>query len=98
MINRVSQLFKPFLKCRGKLFDDFHASRVLPGFQPDSKLQMLMQLKEQAEIVIVISAQDIEKKTGSHFTAARTRCCNNNKRTACLYVIITSVTIITNNM
>ena len=45
----------------GKLFDDYHASRVLPGFQPDSKLQMLLQLKEQAEIVIVISANDIEK-------------------------------------
>ena len=43
----------------GKLFDDYHASRVLPGFEPDSKLQMLLQLKEQAEIVIVISAQDI---------------------------------------
>ena len=45
----------------GKLFDDYHASRVLPGFQPDSKLQMLLQLKDQAEIVIVVSAQDIEK-------------------------------------
>ena len=44
----------------GKLFDDYHASRVLPGFEPDSKLQMLLQLKDQAEIVIVISAQDIE--------------------------------------
>ena len=51
---------KLYLEFGGKLFDDFHASRVLPGFQPDSKLQMLMQLKEQAEIVIVISAQDIE--------------------------------------
>ena len=45
----------------GKLFDDYHASRVLPGFHPDSKLQMLLQLKDQAEIVIVISAADIEK-------------------------------------
>ena len=44
----------------GKLFDDFHASRVLPGFQPDSKLKMLMQLSNYAEIVIVISAIDIE--------------------------------------
>lgn len=44
----------------GKLFDDFHASRVLPGFEPDSKLQMLLQLKDQAEIVIAISAEDIE--------------------------------------
>ena len=50
---------KLYLEFGGKLFDDFHASRVLPGFEPDSKLQMLLQLKEQAEIVIVISAQDI---------------------------------------
>ena len=42
-------------------FDDYHASRVLPGFAPDSKLRMLMQLSEHAEIVIVISAGDIEK-------------------------------------
>lgn len=52
---------KLYLEFGGKLFDDYHASRVLPGFQPDSKLQMLLQLKEHAEIVIVISAQDIEK-------------------------------------
>ena len=52
---------KLYLEFGGKLFDDYHASRVLPGFQPDSKLQMLLQLKDQAEIVIVISAQDIEK-------------------------------------
>ncbi len=45
----------------GKLFDDYHASRVLPGFQPDSKLRMLKELADQAEIVIVISAGDIEK-------------------------------------
>ena len=45
----------------GKLFDDFHASRVLPGFKPDSKLQMLLQLKDEAEIVIVINSDDIEK-------------------------------------
>ena len=48
---------KLYLEFGGKLFDDYHASRVLPGFQPDSKLQMLLQLKEQAEIVIVISAK-----------------------------------------
>ena len=53
---------KLYLEFGGKLFDDYHASRVLPGFQPDSKLQMLLQLKEQAEIVLVISADDIEKK------------------------------------
>ncbi|MBS7183589.1 MAG: DUF1846 family protein, partial [Eubacterium sp.] len=51
---------KLYLEFGGKLFDDFHASRVLPGFEPDSKLQMLLQLKDQAEIVIVISAEDIE--------------------------------------
>ena len=51
---------KLYLEFGGKLFDDFHASRVLPGFQPDSKLRMLMQLKDDAEIVIVISAVDIE--------------------------------------
>ena len=45
----------------GKLFDDYHAARVLPGFAPDSKLRLLMQLSDQAEIVIVISAGDIEK-------------------------------------
>ncbi|MBQ7075300.1 MAG: DUF1846 domain-containing protein, partial [Clostridia bacterium] len=45
----------------GKLFDDYHASRVLPGFQPDSKLKMLLQLKEKVEIVIVINSSDIEK-------------------------------------
>ena len=52
---------KLYLEFGGKLFDDYHASRVLPGFQPDSKLQMLLQLKEQAEIVVVINAEDIEK-------------------------------------
>ncbi len=52
---------KLYLEFGGKLFDDFHASRVLPGFQPDSKLNMLLQLREQAEIVIVISADAIEK-------------------------------------
>ena len=52
---------KLYLELGGKLFDDHHASRVLPGFQPDSKLRMLSQLKDHAEIVIVISALDIEK-------------------------------------
>ena len=50
---------KLYLEFGGKLFDDYHASRVLPGFQPDSKLQMLLQLKDQVEIVIAISAEDI---------------------------------------
>ena len=50
---------KLYLEFGGKLFDDYHASRVLPGFAPDSKLRMLLQLADQAEIVIVISAEDI---------------------------------------
>ncbi len=52
---------KLYLEFGGKLFDDYHAARVLPGFAPDSKLKMLMQLSDQAEIVMVISASDIEK-------------------------------------
>ncbi len=52
---------KLYLEFGGKLFDDYHASRVLPGFKPDSKVNMLLQLKDQAEIVIVINAADIEK-------------------------------------
>ena len=52
---------KLYLELGGKLFDDFHAARVLPGFRPDSKIAMLLTLKEQAEILIVISADDIEK-------------------------------------
>ena len=52
---------KLYLEFGGKLFDDYHASRVLPGFAPDSKLQMLLQLKDQAEVVIAISASDIER-------------------------------------
>ena len=52
---------KLYMEFGGKLFDDYHASRVLPGFEPDSKLKMLMQMKDDAEIVIVISAVDIEK-------------------------------------
>ncbi|MCD8153356.1 MAG: DUF1846 domain-containing protein [Clostridiales bacterium] len=52
---------KLYLEFGGKLFDDYHAARVLPGFEPDSKLRMLMQLSAQAEIVIVINAGDIDK-------------------------------------
>ena len=51
---------KLYLEFGGKLFDDFHASRVLPGFKPDSKINMLTQLKDEAEIVVVINASDIE--------------------------------------
>ncbi len=52
---------KLYLEFGGKLFDDFHASRVLPGFQPDSKIRMLSTMKDDAEIVIAINASDIEK-------------------------------------
>lgn len=52
---------KLYLEFGGKLFDDYHASRVLPGFEPDSKINMLSQLKDEAEILIVINANDIEK-------------------------------------
>ena len=52
---------KLYLEFGGKLFDDYHASRVLPGFKPDSKINMLVQLKDHAEIVIAINANDIEK-------------------------------------
>ena len=52
---------KLYLEFGGKLFDDNHAARVLPGFQPDSKLRMLLQLKDQVEMVIAINADDIEK-------------------------------------
>ena len=52
---------KLYLEFGGKLFDDYHAARVLPGFAADSKLQMLMQLADQAEIVMVVSADDIER-------------------------------------
>jgi len=52
---------KLYLELGGKLFDDLHASRVLPGFMPDSKLQMLTQLRDSLEIIIVISAEDIER-------------------------------------
>ena len=59
---RISQFGgKLYLEFGGKLFDDFHASRVLPGFKPDSKINMLLQLKDQAEIIIAISSLHIEK-------------------------------------
>ena len=60
--NRINQFDnKLYLEFGGKLFDDYHASRVLPGFAPDSKLRLLKELSSQAEIVIVISAKDIDK-------------------------------------
>ena len=60
--DRISQFGgKLYLEFGGKLFDDYHASRVLPGFQPDSKVRMLLEMKDEAEIVIVLSADDIER-------------------------------------
>jgi uncharacterized protein (UPF0371 family) len=52
---------KLYMEFGGKLFDDYHAARVLPGFNPDAKVKMLMELKDDAEIVIVINADAIEK-------------------------------------
>ena len=61
--NRLSQFGgKLYLEFGGKLFDDHHAARVLPGFEPDSKLKMLLQLKDEAEIIIAVSAKAIEEK------------------------------------
>ena len=61
IIRRIDQFGgKLYLEFGGKLFDDYHASRVLPGFEPDSKIKMLAKLKDQAEIVVVINASDIE--------------------------------------
>ena len=62
IIKRIDQFGgKLYLEFGGKLFDDNHASRVLPGFEPDSKLKMLLQLKDRVEIVITINTADIEK-------------------------------------
>lgn len=60
-INKRIEMFgdKLYLEFGGKLFDDFHASRVLPGFEPDTKLKMLLAFKDRAEIVIVVNAEDI---------------------------------------
>ena len=59
---RISQFGgKLYLEFGGKLFDDYHASRVLPGFAPDSKVRMLMEMRDDAEIIIAISADDIER-------------------------------------
>lgn len=57
---RISHFDKLYLEFGGKLFDDAHASRVLPGFLPDSKLRMLNNLKDKAEIIITVNANDIE--------------------------------------
>ena len=52
---------KLYLEFGGKLFDDYHASRVLPGFEPDSKIRMLEKLKDKTEVIFAINASDIEK-------------------------------------
>lgn len=60
--DRIAQFGgKLYLEFGGKLFDDYHAARVLPGFEPDTKVKMLLELRDQAEIILVISASDIEK-------------------------------------
>ena len=62
IIDRIREFGgKLYLELGGKLFDDYHASRVLPGFRPDSKVQMLLKMKDQEEILIVLNADDIEK-------------------------------------
>ena len=62
IIQRIDEFGgKLYLELGGKLFDDYHASRVLPGFKPDSKVQMLLKLKDKEEILIAINADDIEK-------------------------------------
>ena len=61
ILERVEKFDKKlYLEFGGKLFDDFHASRVLPGFEPDSKLKMLLSIKDKVEVVVVISALDIQ--------------------------------------
>ena len=61
ILERISKFGKLYLEFGGKLFDDHHASRVLPGFKPDTKIKMLLQLKERVEIILCINANDIEK-------------------------------------
>ena len=63
---------KLYLELGGKLFDDYHASRVLPGFQPDSKLRMLTLLQDSIEIEIAISARDIEKTRSAKTSVSHT--------------------------
>ena len=61
ILERISKNDKLYLEFGGKLFDDFHASRVLPGFEPDSKIKMLLNIKDRVEMMLVISAEHIEK-------------------------------------
>ena len=59
---KLKQFDKIYLEVGGKLFDDYHASRVLPGFEANSKIKMLLELKDITEIIVCISAKDIERK------------------------------------
>ena len=68
---RVAKFNKLYLEFGGKLFDDNHASRVLPGFEPDSKIKMLLKIKDKVEIVLVINANDIEKYKGMSLYVTR---------------------------
>ena len=71
--DRIAQFGdKLYLEFGGKLFDDFHAARVLPGFKPDAKVKMLLELKDEAEIVIVINADAIEKISNAAILASPT--------------------------
>ena len=68
IINRLNKFGgKLYLEFGGKLFDDYHAARVLTGFEPDSKIKMLAKVKDEAEIVIAINAGDIEKNKVEDF-------------------------------
>ena len=58
---RIKMFDKLYLEFGGKIFDDYHASRVLPGFKPDIKIQLLKKLKDQSEVIFCINANDIEK-------------------------------------
>ena len=58
---RIKMFDKLYLEFGGKIFDDYHASRVLPGFKPDVKIQLLKKLKDQSEVIFCINANDIEK-------------------------------------
>ena len=69
---------KLYLEFGGKIFDDYHASRVLPGFKIDSKVQMLLGLKEKVEVIIAISASDIQ-----HSKVLRNRYINRRNRLQC---------------
>ncbi|MBR2801976.1 MAG: DUF1846 domain-containing protein [Erysipelotrichaceae bacterium] len=61
IVDRISRFNKLYIEFGGKLFDDYHASRVLPGFEPDTKIKMLLALKDKVEMMLVINADDIEK-------------------------------------